>query len=161
MIEIGRGFISTGNPKRKHFFITPTGIFRHSIQNFGYRAEGTENEFGWRGLGRKSRRVWDFGWQETEEIKQGSKQKRIIRLLLHATDPDYGEPRLGKPDSQGCVRISGDLNDFLDHFGILDKDYESNKHLPEVQWLLKRKENDRQVVAHPGECLLIGDSQEF
>ena len=75
-----------------------------------------------------------------------------IRLLLHATDPDFGEQRLGNPDSKGCIRISGELNEFLDHFGIIDKDYEKHKY-----WSLKK---DREPVFYQGEYLLVGDSSE-
>lgn len=43
---------------------------------------------------------------------------------MHATDPDYLEQRLGRPASQGCIRIPATLNRFLDHYGVLDADYE-------------------------------------
>lgn len=110
---IGVDKVSTGNQKRPGYFVTPVGIFGHSND---YRAEGTKNEKGWRGLGVKGSKVWDFGWRKTLK----NHQKVEIRLLMHATDPDYGEPRLGKVASKGCVRISAKMNKFLDHFGILD-----------------------------------------
>lgn len=47
-----------------------------------------------------------------------------IRLLLHATDPDYLEHRRGRPASKGCVRIPAAMNRFLDRHGVLDADYE-------------------------------------
>lgn len=154
IIEIGRDKISTGNPYRKgNYFFTPTGIFRNTVEIPGYRALGTENEEGWRGLGKKGSRVWDFGWQKSYKIISNRKKFFNIRLLMHATDPDYGEKRLGEPDSKGCIRISGKLNEFLDHFGIIDKDYERHNH-----WLLKK---DREAVFYQGEYLLVGDSNEF
>lgn len=149
---IGVDKVSTGNPKRKGHFLTPTGIFENTVKNFGYRALGTRNDKGWKGLGEKGSRVWDFGWQKTEY----KKKKREIRLLLHATDPVYGEKRLGKIDSKGCVRISAKLNKFLDQYGILDEDYYKS-HLNAVRWLLKLD----QPVAFAGKYLLIGDSSNF
>lgn len=154
IIEIGRDKISTGNPQRKgDYFFTPTGIFRNTVENPNYRALGTKNEQGWRGLGEKGSRVWDFGWQRSYKIVNNKKIFIDIRLLMHATDPDFGEQRLGEPDSKGCLRISGNLNKFLDHFGIIDRDYEKLNH-----WLLKK---DREPVFYQGEYLLVGDSSEF
>jgi hypothetical protein len=159
VIEIGRDRVSTGNPRKgKDYFLTPTGIFENSLENFGYRALGTKNEKGWRGLGKKGARVWDFGWQKTEKFLQGKKQQFVIRLLMHATDPNFGEPRLGNVDSKGCVRISGKLNEFLDRFGILDRDYEENNHKKSTQWLLRK---DREPVDYPGKYLIVSDSSQW
>ena len=159
VIEIGKDRTSTGKPdKGKDYFLTPIGIFKNSIDNFGYRALGTKNDKGWRGLGKKGSRVWDFGWQKTEKIISGKKQEFLIRLLMHATDPGFGEPRLGNVDSKGCIRTSGKLNEFLDLFGILDKDYEENNHKTSVQWLLRK---DRQSAEHRGQYLVVGDSSQW
>ncbi|OGZ33487.1 MAG: hypothetical protein A2174_03230 [Candidatus Portnoybacteria bacterium RBG_13_41_18] len=151
---IGADKVSTGNEKRAGFFITPCGIFKNTIEFLGYRALGTKNNEGWRGLGTKDSRVWDFGWQKTYK----KNQERTIRLLMHATDPVFGEKRLGKVDSKGCIRISGRMNKFLDHFGLLDKEYEENKDKKTVAWLLKA---DRQPVAYAGKYLLIGNSGNY
>jgi hypothetical protein len=151
---IGADKVSTGNQKRAGFFETPCGVFTNTVENPGYRALGTKNDKGWRGLGVKGSRVWDFGWQKTMK----GKNEREIRLLMHATDPVYGEKRLGAVDSQGCIRISGKLNRFLDHFGLLDKEYEEKKEKKTVAWLLK---NDRQPVANIGKYLLVVDSGNF
>lgn len=156
VIEIGKDRVSTGKPKKgQSYFITPVGIFKNSLENFSYRALGTKNSKGWRGLGKKGSRVWDFGWQTTEKIVKGRKQEFLIRLLIHATDPDFGEPRLGNVDSQGCIRISAKLNDFLDRFGLLDKHYEKNSCTKKVSWVLRK---DRQPVEFQGEYLIVGDS---
>lgn len=149
---IGFDKTSTGNPKRKGFFITPIGIFENSPRHLSYRAEGTKNKKGWRGLGVRGSRVWDFGWQETDH--KNSKTK--IRLLMHATDPDFGEPRLGKVDSKGCIRISNKLNKFIDHHGLLDKEYEINKdQRTAIKWILKK---DRAPVNFIGKYVVVGDS---
>ncbi len=149
---IGADKVSTGNQNRRGFFLTPVGVFEHTIKNRGYRALGTKNNKGWRGLGAKGSRVWDLGWQKTRK----NNQEVEIRLLLHATDPVFGEKRLGKVDSKGCIRVSGKLNKFLDHYGILDKDYEEQKHLKGISWLLG---TNREPVIYGGKYLLIGDSR--
>ena len=148
---IGADKVSTGNQNRRGFFITPVGVFEHTIKNGSYRALGTKNKKGWRGLGAKGSRVWDFGWQKTPK----DNREVEIRLLLHATDPVFGEKRLGRVDSKGCIRVSGKLNKFLDYYGILDKDYEEQKHLKGISWLLG---TNREPVIYGGKYLLIGDS---
>lgn len=152
VVEIGRDKVSTGKPdKGRDYFLTPTGIFRNTVQICGYRALGTKNSRGWRGLGKKGSRVWDFGWQEGYRRIDANPRSMIhIRFLLHATDPDFGESRLGQPDSKGCVRISGKLNEFLDFFGLIDSDYEKQNH-----WLLRK---NRKPVLYQGEYLIVGDS---
>jgi hypothetical protein len=139
--------VSTGNPKRRGYYETPTGVFKHLIE-LGYRALGTRNENGLRGLGQKGMRVWDFGWQEAA----GVSGPMTIRLLMHATDPDYKNSLLGKRDSKGCVRIPAEFNRFVDHFSLLDR--ESDKA---QSWLLKK---DREAVRAPGSLLVVGDSRD-
>ena len=60
------------------------------------------------------------GWTEVA----GKPDRIPIRLMLHATDPDKLEQRLGRPASQGCVRVPATMNRFLDRHGVLDADYE-------------------------------------
>lgn len=120
---IGGGKVSTGRSGRKGYYITPTGVFPHTDAILDYRALGTYNENHIRGLGRKGMRVWDFGWQEAQKGWHGNGDSGEIRLLMHATDPDYLEQRLGRPDSKGCVRISAAMNMFLDRHAVLDADY--------------------------------------
>jgi hypothetical protein len=148
---IGADKASTGNQKRAGFFITPCGVYKNTIKYLSYRALGTKNDKGWRGLGAKGSRVWDFGWQRTQK----NNQEWLIRLLMHATDPNFGEKRLGRVDSKGCIRISGKMNKFLDHFGLLDKEYEANKNKKIISWLLK---SDREPSVYAGKYLVIGDS---
>jgi hypothetical protein len=121
---IGGSKVSTGQAGRRAYFITPVGVFLHTDGILDYRALGTFNENHIRGLGAKGMRVWDFGWQTAERGWRVERDEAEIRLLMHATDPDYLEQRLGRPASQGCVRIPATMNRFLDVRGVLDADYE-------------------------------------
>jgi hypothetical protein len=121
---IGGSKISTGQSGRRGYFITPLGVFLHTDGILDYRALGTFNENHIRGLGLKGMRVWDFGWQTAERGWHPERDLGEIRLLMHATDPDYLEQRLGRAASQGCVRIPATMNRFLDVHGVLDADYE-------------------------------------
>ncbi|MBO1323774.1 L,D-transpeptidase [Acetobacter sp. TBRC 12305] len=121
---IGGTRVSTGTTGRKYYYITPTGIFTNTADRLGYRALGTKNENGIRGIGAKGMRVWDFGWQWAEKGWLPSREKGQIRLEMHATDPDFLERRLGRTASEGCIRIPATLNVFLDRHGLLDVAYE-------------------------------------
>jgi len=60
---VGGSRVSTGQKGRFDHYVTPRGVFHLTDAILGYRAEGTLNENGIRGLGAKGMRVWDFGWQ--------------------------------------------------------------------------------------------------
>jgi hypothetical protein len=120
---IGASGISTGLPGRFDHFRTPLGVFEHTVDNPDFRAEGTKNELGIRGYGRKGMRIFDFGWQQGER-GWGPGGRSPMRFQMHATDPDILESRLGTAQSKGCVRIPASLNVFLDRHGILDGDYD-------------------------------------
>jgi len=124
---IGGGRVSTGQKGRFDHYVTPRGVFHLTDGILGYRAEGTLNENGIRGLGAKGMRVWDFGWHVAmkgwTEVA-GKPDRTPIRLMLHATDPDKLEQRIGRPASQGCIRITTTMNRFLDRHGVLDAEYE-------------------------------------
>jgi hypothetical protein len=121
---IGGSKISTGQSGRRGYFITPIGVFLHTDGILDYRALGTFNENHIRGLGLKGMRVWDFGWQTAARGWGLDGDLADIRLQMHATDPDYLEQRLGRPASEGCVRVPATINRFLDVHGVLDADYE-------------------------------------
>lgn len=141
--------VSTGNPKRLGHYETPVGVFRNLPENMSYRALGTRNSKGWRGFGVKGSRVWDFGWQKSRNFKNPDID---IRMLMHATDPDNGEKRLGTVDSKGCVRIPAKLNSFLDLHGFLDSEFEKAESKKYV--LLKNREQ----VKFAGSILVVIDS---
>ena len=140
--------VSTGSLRKKHF-ITPLGWFENLPEHGSYRALGTKNENGVRGYGVKGMRVWDFGWQPAQAGWRKDPYIIDIRLQMHATDPDIMEQRLGKPDSQGCVRVQAKLNNFLDKYGVIDKKYEE---ISSKAWVLRK---DRMPVKEAGSFLLV------
>lgn len=144
---IGSARVSTGTVGRKHYYITPTGVFINTADRLGYRALGTKNENGIMGIGVKGMRVWDFGWQEAEKGWLPSREKGPIRLEMHATDPVYLEQRLGRTASAGCIRIPATVNVFLDRYGLLDAAYE-HKALEDGRFkALLRPDREPSVVA--------------
>lgn len=158
VILLGVDFISSGKLRvGEDSFLTPLGVFENLPDNWSYRAAGTKNAKGWRGLGGRGSRVWDFGYQQApRQFRQGVYDSQM-RLLMHATDPDNGEPRLGGPDSKGCVRVSAAANAFLDRHGILDRHYE--------QLVADDSERAKELlgsghtpVSQPGSFLVVGDS---
>ncbi len=155
--DLGGAKVSTGQTGRHDYYITPTGVFLHTDAILDWRAEGTFNENHIRGLGVKGMRVWDFGWQ-TAAKGWGTGESGDIRLLLHATDPDYLERRIGHPASKGCVRIPAAMNRFLDRHGVLDADYEraAKSDIRFADLLLP----DRKPTPLAGEALVIVNSSE-
>lgn len=151
---IGASPVSTGRPGQFDYFITPSGIFAHTLSNMDYRAEGTRNGFGNIALGRKGMRVFDLGWTEGER-RWGYGGKGQMRLLMHATDPDHLEPFLGTPMSKGCIRIPARLNSFIDRYGLLDADYEQGLRAGRKFWVLRP---DRTPTPWPGRYLVVVDS---
>jgi len=151
---IGAAPVSTGKPGEFDHFVTPLGVFDHSLDNMDFRAEGTLNENGIRGYGVRGMRVYDFGWVDAER-GWGKGGESEMRLQMHATDPARLESRLGRPASKGCVRIPAGLNRLIDRFGLLDADYLAAAGQGDVPWVLRP---DRSPVASPGRYLVVVDS---
>ncbi len=120
---LGTSDVSTGKPGRKQHFKTPVGVLLNDGSELGYRAQGTYNENHIRGLGVKGMRVWDFGWQTSDDWRTPGATMQV-RVEMHATDPAVLEQRLGRADSEGCIRLPDALNRFLDRRGIIDADLE-------------------------------------
>ena len=116
---LGMVKVSTGKPGRKEHFRTPVGVFDNDAAILGYRALGTYNENHIRGVGAQGMRVWDFGWQTTDDWRSRT-ALMAVRMEMHATDPAVLEPRLGHWDSEGCIRIPTRFNKFLDQSGLID-----------------------------------------
>jgi hypothetical protein len=153
---IGGVKVSTGQPGRFDHYITPTGVFLHNADILDYRAEGTFNENGIRGLGVKGMRVWDFGWQWATKGWRPDGERGQIRLEMHATDPDMLAQRIGRAASQGCIRIPDAMNRFLDRHGVLDADYE-HAATDDIRYralLLP----DRTPTALAGDAMVVVDS---
>jgi len=100
-------------------------------------------------------RVYDFGWVSSRR-GWGKRDLGTMRLQMHATDPDVLERRLGQADSTGCVRIPADFNRLIDHYGLLDADYNDALHDGRHLWVLAA---DREPVATPGSYLVVIDTQ--
>jgi hypothetical protein len=151
---LGASPVSTGRTGSFDHFETPLGVFEHSTVNPDFRAQGTRNENGIRGYGVKGMRVFDFGWQR---VPKGWDDGAVIdmRLQMHATDPDLLEPRLGSAQSKGCIRIPASLNRLLDHYGVLDADYEQALREGRRLWVLDAR---REPVAGAGRYLIVVDS---
>ncbi|MFO1273592.1 MAG: L,D-transpeptidase [Rubrivivax sp.] len=149
---VGASPVSTGRPSGFEHFETPLGVFAHSLANPDFRAEGTKNEFGIRGYGAKGMRVFDFGW--VVAARGWAPGEQAMRLQMHATDPDRLEPRLGRRESKGCIRIPATLNRLIDHHGLLDADYEAAPPGRPL-WVLKP---DRDPTPWSGRWLVVVDS---
>jgi len=152
---VGATAVSTGKTGTFEHFLTPLGVFAHTLDNPDFRAEGTFNKNHIRGYGLRGRRIFDFGWQ-TAERGWGAGGTSKMRLQMHATDPTTLESRLGRVASEGCIRIPATLNVFLDRHGILDADYEQALAGGKVLWVLRE---DRQPFVWPGRYMVIIDSK--
>lgn len=152
---IGASPVSTGLPGRYEHFLTPLGVFDHSLANPDFRAEGTKNKLGFRGYGVKDMRIYDFGWIESPR-GWGDGAMGKLRLQMHSTDPVLAEPRLGTAQSEGCVRIPGTLNDFIDRHGLIDEDYDRALAEGDTLWVLRK---DRTPVSSPGRYLVVVDTE--
>ena len=153
-VLIGATAISTGKVGTYNHFLTPLGVFPHTLDNPDFRAEGTLNENHIRGYGRRGMRVYDFGWQQAQR-GWGTGAVSQMRLQMHATDPNVLEARLGNVASEGCIRIPATLNAFLDMHGMLDAAYEEAVAGGAHLWVLKP---GRQSIAQPGQFMVIVDS---
>jgi hypothetical protein len=154
--SLGGAKVSTGLPRGFEHFLTPTGVFLHTNRIVDWRAEGTYNENHVRGLGAEGMRVWDFGWQRALKGWGPPGGLGKMRLLMHATDPATLERRIGRPASDGCVRIPTAMNHFLDIHGVLDADYErAARQNVRLAALLRP---DRAPTPVAGDALVIIDS---
>lgn len=151
---IGASPVSTGFAGGFEYFLTPLGVFEHTLANLDFRAEGTRNKFGVRGYGLRGMRVFDFGWVDGERT-WGAGGRSPMRLQVHATDPDLLEPQLGLPRSKGCIRIPASLNTLLDRRGLLDAEYQRALREGRQFWVLRA---DRQPVMAAGKYLVVVES---
>jgi hypothetical protein len=90
---VGATSVSTGRAGGFEHFLTPLGVFAHTLDNPDVRAEGTFNQNGIRGYGERGLRVFDFGWVDGDRT-WGAGGRSPMRLQMHASDPEALEPRL-------------------------------------------------------------------
>jgi len=152
---LGATAVSTGKTGTFEHFLTPLGVFAHTLDNPDFRSLGTFNKNHIRGYGLLGRRVFDFGWQLAER-GWGDGGTSNMRLQMHATDPHVLASRLGRVASEGCIRIPATLNVFLDIHGVLDADYETAAASGDKLWVLKAH---RQPIPWAGRYMVIVDSQ--
>ncbi|MEX4000153.1 L,D-transpeptidase [Paraburkholderia sp. EG285A] len=150
-LMIGASPVATGRPGEFDHFLTPLGVFEHTPLNMDFRAEGTMNQNNIRGYGRRDMRIYDFGWVDGERGwgKGGYSQ---MRFQMHATDPDRLEPLLGIRHSKGCVRIPATLNAFIDHYGIIDAEYQALVDAGKSLWVLH---SDREITPWAGRFVVV------
>ncbi len=154
-VYVGASPVSTGRIGQFDHFETPTGVYAHTLANPDFRAQGTKNENGILGYGAKGMRVYDFGWQQAQR-GWGNGGISTMRLQMHATDPVLLEPKLGTPQSKGCIRIPATLNRLLDSYGLLDADYELAADLVAPPWVLL---SGRTPAYGAGRYLVIVDTE--
>lgn len=150
---IGASPASTGKPGKFEHFLTPLGVFDHTIEHPDFRALGTRNDQGVRGYGIAGMRVFDFGWVAAP--KTWAPGEGVLRLQVHATDPTLLEPTLGERRSKGCIRIPAALDVLLDRYGVLDADYERAMRENRRPWVMRA---DRAATPWSGRYLVVIES---
>jgi hypothetical protein len=154
---LGARHVSTGKPGRLQHFKTPVGVLLNDGSELGYRAQGKFNQFHIRGLGVKGMRVWDFGWQTSDDWRIPG-ATMAVRVEMHATDPDVLEERIGRADSEGCIRLPDALDRFLDRRGIIDAAIERLGETDRGYRALLSPERDPTPLA--GDAVIVVDSSE-
>ena len=152
---VGATPVSTGLPGRYEHFVTPLGVYEHVTSHPDFRAKGTPNRLGIRGYGIHGMRIFDFGWVKAPK-GWGDHALSRLRLQLHATDPTHLDPRLGTAQSEGCVRTTASFDVFLDHYGILDGDYERAEANGQRFSVLS---GEREPTRWSGRYLVVVDSE--
>jgi hypothetical protein len=154
---LGTRHVSTGKPGRLQHFKTPVGVLLNDGSEIGYRAQGTFNQYHIRGLGVRGMRVWDFGWQTSDDWRTPG-ATMAVRVEMHATDPSVLEERIGRADSEGCIRLPDQLNRFLDRHGIIDAAIERLGNSDSGYRALLSPHLDPTPLA--GEAVIVVDSSE-
>lgn len=167
---IGKDLISSGNIEREreikfgddHYLKTPAGIF---ISKNGWRSDGKKSDDNVTlGYGHKDRYVFYFGKQDTiryntfdknkQKIYDPEKWKLITDQLNLAVHSHKSSMPMGQPNSHGCIRMTDELNRFLDNNSILHKNM-----FKDEKWLHKysKEPNDPKYYGFAGEYLIIFD----
>lgn len=168
---IGFDFISSGNIKREkevtngddHYLKTPTGFF--NIKS-GWRSEGEIYKDNLTmPYGKKDSFVFYFGEQKSiryntfdannTKIKDPKKWTVINDKLKFAMHAHISSIPLGTPQSHGCIRMSNDMNSYLDNNLVFFKHLYKGK-----KWIHPYKKPPTNPKNHElaGEFMLILDS---
>ncbi|MDB4257257.1 L,D-transpeptidase family protein [Arcobacteraceae bacterium] len=167
---IGNDFISSGNIAREkevkfgedHYLKTPAGIFK---SQYGWRSEGkTSDDNVTLGYGQKDRYIFYFGQHQSiryntfneynQKIYDENKWKLITDNLNLAVHSHKSTKPMGVPNSHGCIRMTDELNRFLDNNSILHKNI-----LNRDKWIHKysKEPNDSKYQNYAGEYLIVFD----
>lgn len=165
---IGKDFISTGDMEREaevkygedHYMKTPSGIFR---DQGGWRSDGEYNKDNiTKGYGSKDRFVFYFGTQPTvryntfdkngTKITDSTKWKLITDEMEFAAHSHISTKPMGQPFSHGCIRMTDEMNRFMDTNLILHKNKLKNK-----KWIYPYTKPPAELKNHhlAGEYLII------
>lgn len=168
---VGYDFISSGNIKREvetktgedHYVKTPAGLF--PIKS-GWRSYGkTNNSDNAKPYGKKGRFVFFFGKQMSvryntfdkhgKKIKDKKRWTLIKDKLSFAMHAHSSTVYLGQARSHGCVRMSEDLNIFLDNNFVFFKNLLKGK-----KWVhpYEKPPRDPKNYDLAGKYLLVIDS---
>jgi hypothetical protein len=167
---IGKDLISSGNMNREgevkygedHYLKTPAGVFK---SKYGWRSEGKRGtDKASLGYGYKDRYIFYFGKQTSiryntfdqnrKKIYNPDKWQLIKDQLEFAVHSHKSSKPMGQPNSHGCIRMTDELNRFLDNNSILHKNM-----LEGEKWLHKYAQEPSEPKYHnlAGEYLIIFD----
>lgn len=119
---VGASPVSTGRSGGADDYSTPTGVFDHTPADADSRSTGAADAQGIRWWGAEGMRIYDFGWHAVPPGWGDAKATRM-HLLVHATDLEALERRLGSAQTSGTIWIPSSLNRLLDRSGVLDAQY--------------------------------------
>lgn len=166
---IGTDLISTGNMEKEkevkwgedHFLKTPSGVFKNLK---GWRSNGEFNPVKKTlGYGQKDRFVFYFGRQPSvryntfdahkNKIANPLDYKLIKDDLEFAMHSHESTKKMGQPHSHGCIRITHELNLFLDEELVLHAN-----NLNNGRWTnLSKAPKNYQEKSYTGQYLLVVD----
>jgi hypothetical protein len=167
---IGSDLISSGNINREaevkkgadHYLKTPSGIFKITK---GWRSNGKYNlDKKTLSYGSKGRFIYYLGKYDTiryntfdkngTKIIDKNKWQLITDKLNFAIHSHKSTAKMGKPYSHGCIRMTNELNYFLDTNLVLHKNF-----FKQNRWILKYAKKPKHIN-NPnlfGEYIIIFD----
>ena len=166
---IGSDLISSGDMQREaevkkgedHYLKTPNGVFK---TQGGWRSDGKIINKDVLPYGKKNRYIFYFGKQNSiryntfdkngNKIKDKTKWQLISDKLEFAIHAHESSKSLGQIYSHGCIRMTNELNLFLDNNLVLHKNMYKNK-----KWLHKYDlaPSNPKNFGYAGEYLIVFD----